>query len=152
MLYTFLRFVFCLFNGALNTSKYAALILDGSFYGWENWSVTLREEHRVWMFENRALKQIFEPKRDAVTGEWRRLHKEKLYGLYSSTNIVRVIKAGRIRWEGHVARIKGVCGKSEGKTSLERLRRRWEYNIKMDLRQVGWGGTDWIDLAQDRDK
>jgi len=93
-----------------------------------------------------------------VTGEWRKLHNEELYDLYSSPNIVRVITSRRIRWAGHVARIgekRGVnrvlVGKPEGKRPLGRPRRRWEDNIKMDLQEVGCGCMDWIELAQDRD-
>jgi hypothetical protein len=74
-------------------------------YGFEAWSLTLREEHGPRVFENRVLRGIFEPKRDEVTGEWRRLHNEELYVLYSSPNIVRVIKSRRMRWAGHVARM-----------------------------------------------
>jgi hypothetical protein len=94
-----------------------------------------------------------------MTGEWRRLHNEELYSLYSSPNIIRVIKSRRLRWAGHVARMgerrgayRALVGKPEGRRALGRSRRRWEDNIKMDLREVGWGGMDWIDLAQDRDR
>jgi hypothetical protein len=102
---------------------------------------------------------IFEPKRDEVTEEWRRLHKEQLHDLYSSPNVVRVIKCRRTRWVGHVAWIgegRGVyrvlVGKPEGKRPLWRPRHRWEDNIKMDLQEMGCGGMDWIGLAQDRDR
>jgi hypothetical protein len=74
-------------------------------YGCETWSLTLREEHRLRVFENRVLRRIFGPKIDEVTGGWRKLHNEELHGLYSSPSIVRVIKAGRMRWAGHVARM-----------------------------------------------
>ena len=96
--------------------------------------------------------------RDEVTREWRKLHNEELNDLYSSPNIVRVIKYRKMRWAGHVARMgerRGVytvvVEKPEGKRPLGRLRLRWEDNIKMDLQQVGCGGMDWIELAQDRD-
>ena len=99
------------------------------------------------MFENRVLRRIFRPRRDEVTGEWRKLRNEKLNDLYSSPNIMRVIKSRRIRWSGHVARMgkgRGVyrvlVGKPEGNRPLGRPRRRWEDNIKMDLQEVGCGG------------
>ena len=74
-------------------------------YGCETWSLSLREERKLRVFENMALRRLFEPRRDEVTGEWRRLHNEELNGLYSSPNIVRVIKSKRMRWAGHVARM-----------------------------------------------
>ena len=99
------------------------------------------------------------PKRDEVTGEWRKLHNEELNDLYCSPNIFRVIKWRRMRWAGHVARMgewRGVyrvlVGKPEGKRPLGRPRRRWEYNIKMNLQEVGCEDMDWIELAQDRDR
>jgi hypothetical protein len=99
------------------------------------------------VFENRVLRRIFGPKRDEVTAGWRKLHNEELHGLYSSPSIVRVIKARRIRWAGHVAHMGEVrgaynilVGRPEGRRPLGRLRRRWEDNIKMDLREIGFGG------------
>jgi hypothetical protein len=109
------------------------------------------------VFENRVLRRIFGSKRDKVTGGWRKLHNEELHGLYSSFSIVRVIKARRMRWVGHVAcmgEVRGayniLVGRPEGSRPLGRLRRRWEDNIKMDLREIGFGDVDWIHLAQDR--
>jgi hypothetical protein len=84
---------------------YRAIILPVVLYECENWSVTLREEQRLRVFENRVLRRIFGPKRDEVRREWRRLHNEELNDLYSSPNIIRVIKSRRMRWAGHVARI-----------------------------------------------
>jgi hypothetical protein len=78
------------------------IILPVVLYGYETLSLTLREEHRFRVFENRVLERIFGPKRDEMTGGWRKLHNEGLHGLYSSPSIVRVIKARRIKWAGHV--------------------------------------------------
>jgi hypothetical protein len=109
-------------------------------YGCETWSLTLREERRLRVFENRVLRRVFGPKRDEMTGEWRKLHNEELNVLYSLPNIVRVVKSRQMRWAGHMARMgedRGVyrvlVGKREGKRPLGRPRRRWEDNIKMDL-------------------
>jgi len=103
----------------------------------------LREERRLRVFENRVFRGIFGPKRDEVTGEWRKLHNEELNDLYCSPNIVRVIKWRRMRWVGHVARMEDrrtvyrvVEGKPEGKRPLGRPRRIPEYNIKMDIQEV----------------
>ena len=126
-------------------------------YGCETWSLTLREEGRLRVSENRALKKVFGPKREEVTGEWRKLHNEELNDMYSC--IVRMLKSRRMRWAGHVARMgedRGVqrvlVGKPEGKRPLGRQRRRWEDKIKMDLQEVGGGRGDWMELAQDRDR
>jgi hypothetical protein len=108
--------------------------------------------------ENRVLRRIFGPKRDEVTRGWRKLHNEELHGLYSSPSIIRVIKAKRMIWAGHVARIGEVrgaynilVGRPDGRRPLGRPRRRLEDNIKMDLGEIGFGDVDWIHLAQDRD-
>jgi len=138
---------------------YRTIILPVVLYGCETWSLTLREERRLRVFENRVLRRIFEPKWYEVTREWRKLHNEELNDLYCSPNIVRVIKYRRIRWEGHVARMRErrdvyrvLVGKPERMTSLGRPRHRWEDNIKMDLQEVGCGGCmDWNELAQYRD-
>ena len=111
------------------------------------------------MFENRVLRRIFGPNRDGVTGEWRKLHNEELNDLYSSPNIVRVIKSRRMRWARHMARMeedrgvhKVLVGKPDGKRPLGRPRRRWEENIKMNLQEMGRGCGDWKELAQDMDR
>jgi len=133
------------------------MILPVVLYGCETWLLTLREERRLKVFENRLMRKVFGPKRDEVTGEWRKLHNEELNGLYCSPNIVRVVKSRRMRWAGHVARMRErrsvyrvLVGKPEGKRPLGRPRLRWEDNIKMDLQEMGCGCMDWIDVAQDR--
>jgi len=126
-------------------------------YGCETWSLTLREERRLRVFESRVLRGIFGPKKDDVTWECRKLHNRELSDLYSSLKIVRVMKSRRMRWAEHVARMgegrglyRVLLGKPEGKKPLGRHRHRWENNIKMDLLIVGCGGMGWIDLDQDR--
>jgi hypothetical protein len=114
---------------------YKTIILPLVLYGCETWSFTLREEHRLRVFENRVLRRIFGPK--------------QLHGSYSSPSIVRVIKARRMRWAGYVERmgeVKGayniLVGRPEWRRPLGRPRRRWEDNIKMDLREIGFGDVD----------
>jgi hypothetical protein len=111
------------------------------------------------VFENRVLRKIFGPKRDEVIGGWRKLHNEELHNLYCSPSIIRIIKPRRMRLAGHVARMwenrnayRILVGKPEGKRPLGRPRRRWKDNIRMDLREIGWGGVGWIDLVVDRDQ
>jgi hypothetical protein len=113
------------------------------------------------VFENKVPRRIFGPKRDEVTGGWRKLHNEKLHDLYSlpSTRIIRIIKWRRMRWAGHVARrgeernaYRLWVENPGGERQLGRPRRRWVDNIKIDLLEISSGGVDWIGLAQDRDK
>jgi hypothetical protein len=137
---------------------YKTIILPVVLYGCETLSLMLREEHRFRLFENRVLRRIFGPTRDEMTGGWRKLHNEELHGLYSSPGIVRVIKARRMRWVGHVARMGEVrgaynilVGRPEGRRPLGRPRCRWEDNIKMNLMEIGFGDVDWTHLARDRD-
>ena len=89
----------------LKIKIYRTIILPAVLYGRETWLLTLREERKLRVFENRVLRRILGPRRDEVTGEWRRLHNEELNDLYCSPNIVRVIKSRRMRWAGHVARM-----------------------------------------------
>jgi hypothetical protein len=130
----------------------------GKFIHFQSWSLKLREEHRLKVFENRVLRRIFGPKRDEVTGGWRTLHNEELRDLYSSPSIIRMVKSRRKRWAGYVARMgeknayRLLVGKLEGKRPLGRPRRRWVDNIRMDLVEVGWSDVDWIGLAQDRNR
>jgi hypothetical protein len=133
--------------------------------GVKTWSLTLRKERRLRMFENRVLKKVFGPKRDEVTGKWRKLHNEELNDLYFLPNIVRVVKSRRMKWAGHVARMgedRGVhrvlAGKPEGKRPLGRPRRRWEDILRWIFRKLeevvgtGWswlrigtgGGNLWV--------
>jgi hypothetical protein len=119
--------------------------------------VTVREEHKLRVFENRVLRRIFGPKRNGVTGRWRKLHNEELHNLCSSSSIITIIKSRRMRWAGHVARMGEkrnvymlLVGRPEGKRLLGRPRRRWMDNIKMDLLEIGLNVVDWIGLARDR--
>jgi hypothetical protein len=106
-----------------------------------------------------VLRKIFGPKRDEVIRDWKKLHNEGLHNLYCSPSIIIMIKSRRMRWAGHVARMgeknnayRILVGTPEGKRPLRRPRRRWEDNIRMDLREIGWGGMDWIDMAEGRDQ
>ena len=122
-----------------------------------SWNDSLKAGAQI--FKYSALRRIFGPKRDEVTGDWMKLHNEELNDLYCSPNVLRVIKSRRMKWAGHVARMmegRGVyrvlVGKPEGKILLGRPRRRWKDNISIDLQEMGCGDMDWIELAQDRDR
>jgi hypothetical protein len=90
----------------LKVKIYKSIILPAVLYGCKTWSLTLREEHRLRVFENRVLRGIFGPKRDEVMGEWRKLHNGELHNLCSSPDIIRQIKSRRMRWAGHVERMR----------------------------------------------
>ncbi|KAJ4442231.1 hypothetical protein ANN_12097 [Periplaneta americana] len=143
----------------LKVRIYKTVILPVVLYGCETWTLTLREEHRLRVFENKMLRKIFGAKRDEVTGEWKKLHNTELHALYSSPDIIRNTKSRCLRWAGHVARMgesrnayKVLVGRPEDKRPLGRPRRRWADNIKIDLREVGYDDREWINLAQDRDQ
>jgi hypothetical protein len=113
------------------------------------------------VFENRVLRRIFEPRRDEVAGDWRKLPNKELHNLYSLPNIIRMIKTRRMRWVEHITLTREIrnafrilVGKPEGKRpqGRRRPRRRWVDNIKMDVGEIGWDGSDYIELAQDRDQ
>jgi hypothetical protein len=128
---------------------YKTIILPVVLYGCETWSLTVREEHKLGVFENRVLRRIFGLKKDEVTGRWRKLHDEGLHNLYSSPSIIRIIKSRRLMWAGHVARMGEkrnaymlLVRKPERKRLLGRSRRRWINNIKMDLLEKGFSVLD----------
>jgi hypothetical protein len=109
------------------------------------------------VFENRVLRRIFGPKRDEVTGEWRKLHSGELHNLYSSPDIIRQIKSRGMRWVGHVARMgkrrnvyRVLVGKPEGKRPLQRPKCKQKNELKMDLSETGWGvwsGFTWLRIG-----
>jgi hypothetical protein len=110
------------------------------------------------VFENMVLRRLFGPKRDEIIGGLRKLQNYEFHNMYSSSNIIRMMTSRRMRWAGHVARMwegmsayRILVGKPEGKRPLGRPRCRWVDNSKTNLREIGWGGMDWIHLAQDRD-
>jgi hypothetical protein len=141
-----------------NIRVYRTIILPVVLYGCETWSLTLREEQRLRVFENRVVRRIFGPKRDEATGDWRTLHNEELNYLCSSPNMIWVIKSRRLKWAGHVARIgekrgayRILVGRPkegdhfgdpgvEGRIILKRMFKKWD------------GDMNLIELAQDRDR
>jgi hypothetical protein len=129
----------------LKIKIYKTVILQVVLYGCETWSLTLREEQRLRLFENRGLRRIFGPKREE-DGSWRKLHNDELHRLYSSQNIVRVIKSRRVRRTGHVARMEGrdiyrvLVGKTESKRSLGKPRRKWKITLSWTLGR--WGSME----------
>jgi hypothetical protein len=126
------------------------IILVLVLYGCETWSCTLREECRLTDFGNRVLRKIFGPKRHEVTGEWRRLHNKELYIPYFSPKIIQVIKSRRLRWVGHVARMRGEVHTKE-RDQLKDQGADWRIRLKWIFEKWDWG-MDWIDLAQGRDR
>ena len=143
----------------LKIKVYRSIILPLVLYGCETWSLTLREEHRLRVVENRVLRRLFGPKRNGVTGEWRKLHNEELNDHYSSPNIVQMTKSRRMRWVGHVACMgerRGVCrvlvgkpgGKNrwrdpgvDGRIILRWLFRKWDVGV--------WTGSSWLRIEQE---
>ena len=116
----------------LGILHFLTLCIASVLNGCETWLLTLREEGRPWGFENRVQRRIFWPKRDEVTGEWKRLHNKELYALYSSPHIIRVIRSRKLKWAGHAARMgertgvyRVLMGKLEARRPLGRPRRGW---------------------------
>jgi hypothetical protein len=138
-------FSFSLLSKNLKFKIHRTIILP-VLYGCETWSLTLWQKHRLRVFENRVLRRGFRPKRNEVTWEWKKLHNEELRDLYSLPNIVRVVKSRRMRWVGHVRHMGE--GRVVNGVLVGRPRCRWEYNIKMDLQEVGGGCADWMELLR----
>jgi hypothetical protein len=143
----------CLISKNLKIEIYKTVILPVVLYGCKTWSLTLREEHRLKVFENRVLRRIFGPKSEEDR-LWRKLHNYELHKLYYSLNIVRVIKSRRMRWVGHVTHMgegKGIyrvlVGRPEDKRPLGRPRCSSEDSMKLDLREIGIDGANWNQLA-----
>ena len=143
-------FQFAKQNRKIKTHR--TVILPFVVYGFETWSLTLREEHRLSVFENRVLREIFGANRDEVTVEWRKLHNEELYDLYCSPNIIHVIKLMRMRWAGHVACMvdrrsvyRVLAGRPEGKRPLDKPGYKWKDNIKSIFKK--WDVGVWTGLA-----
>jgi hypothetical protein len=129
---------------------YKTIFLPFVFCGRETWYLTLREEHRLRVFENRVPRRTFESKRDEVTEEWRKLHNEELHNLYSSPGIIRQIKSRRIRWgacDTHARgekTVQGFGGKSRRKDTIRKTKARWENGIRVDFMEFGLGVVDRI--------
>jgi hypothetical protein len=127
----------------LKIKTYRTIILLDVLYGCKTLLFILREEHKLRVYENSALRRIFWPWRDKVIGKWRKLHNEELCDMYPSPNTVQMIKSRRMKWVGHVTYMgerRGIyrvlVGKAEGKRPLGRPRHRWDDNIKMDLQEL----------------
>jgi hypothetical protein len=152
------------FSKNIKIKIYKTVTLTVALYWCEMCSLTLKEEHTLRMCEKRVLRSIFGHKGDEVREEWRKLHNDKLNDLYPSPTVIQVIKSRRIRWVGHMARKgdrrgvykvrvhKVLVEKPEGKRSLGNPRRRWDYNIKVELQEVVCGDMDSIDVARNRDR
>jgi hypothetical protein len=136
----------CLLSKNLKVKIYKTIILPVVLDGCETWSLTLREEYRLSMFENRVLRRICGPKRDEVMGEWRKFHNGELHNLYLSPDIIRQIKSRKMRWVGHVAHMgegrnvyRVLVGQPKGKNHLKDQGIDGRMGIKIDLREIGWG-------------
>jgi hypothetical protein len=128
---------------------FKTIILPVVLFGFEAWYVTSRKDTRLGVFENRVLRRIFGPRRDEVTGEWRKMHNGEHHNLYCSSEIVRQIKSRKMRWAGHVACMgegrnlyRVLEGKLEGERPLGRPRNRWEGGIRLDLGEMEGYGVD----------
>ena len=142
-----------LLSNNIKIKAHRTITLPVVLYGCETWSLTLREERTLRMLENRVLRRIFGPRKDEETGEWRKPHNEELHDLYSSPNIIRVIKSRRMTWKGHVARMgdrKGAWGNLWVRDHLEDPSLDGRIILKWNLSGMGGHGLDY--LAQDRGK
>jgi hypothetical protein len=149
-------FVFSSVGGKVKIKIYKTIILPAVLYVCETRSLTLKEEYMLRVFANRVLRRIFGPKMDEVKGGWRKLHNKELHDWYTSSRIIRIIRYRRMRWAGHVARMRQkrnvywlLVGKPYEKRPLGRMRRRWVDDNKMDFTEMGLGGADWIGMAQE---
>jgi hypothetical protein len=145
----------CLLSRNIKIRIHRIIIFSVVLYSLETWSKTLREQHRLRVFENRVLRIIFGPRRDEVAGGWRKLHNNELHNMYPSPSIIRMIKS-RMRWARVISpmgqkKCRLLVGKLDGKRPRGRPRQRWEDNIKMALGGIGLGGgIDWSGWAQYR--